>query len=119
MEEWIIKQFVDQFRDFGLELPWYWDTFIDELEWYHHALHLGVWTWRPTLWWNPDAGVSPAEREWLQSKYPDWEKQFGPYWDLCISMIAVDTFAFILSNIAELLAKVWKQFWVVPLSFHR
>lgn len=82
MEEWIIKQFVDQFRDFGLELPWYWDTFINELEWYHHALHLGVWTWRPTLWWNPDAGVSTAQREWLQSKYPDWEKQFGSYWDL-------------------------------------
>lgn len=82
MEEWIIKQFVVQFRDFGLELPWYWDTSINELEWYHHALHLGVWTWRPTVWWNPDAGVSTAEREWLQSKYPNWEKQFGPYWDL-------------------------------------
>lgn len=81
MEEWIIQQFVAQFRDFGLELPWYWETFLEELEWYHHALHLGVWIWRSTLWWNPDAGVSQAEREWLQSKYPNWEKQFGPYWD--------------------------------------
>ena len=23
------------------------------------------------------------------------------------------------SNIAELLAKVWKQFWIIPLSFHK
>lgn len=82
MEEWILKQFVDLFRDLGLELPWYWDLLLEELEWYHHAIHLGVWTWRPTLWWNPDAGVSPPEREWLQSKYPNWEKQFGPYWDV-------------------------------------
>lgn len=81
-QEWIVKQFADQFRDFGLDLPWYWDTFIDELDWYHHALHLGIWTWRPTLWWNPDAGVSQAEREWLQSKYPNWEEQFGSHWDI-------------------------------------
>ena len=33
MEEWIIKQFMDQISDLGLEHPWYWDTFIDELDW--------------------------------------------------------------------------------------
>ncbi|HEX2911064.1 MAG TPA: aromatic/alkene/methane monooxygenase hydroxylase/oxygenase subunit alpha [Chloroflexia bacterium] len=82
MEEWIIKQFKDQFRDFGLELPWYWDIFLDELDWVHHAFHLGVWFWRPTVWWNPDAGVSPEERAWLKQKYPRWESQFGEHWDV-------------------------------------
>jgi toluene monooxygenase system protein A len=81
MEEWIIKQFIDQFRDFGLEKPWYWDTFLDELNWLHHADHLGVWFWRRTVWWNPDAGVSPEEREWLEAKYPGWNDTFGRYWD--------------------------------------
>lgn len=81
MEEWIIKQFMDQFRDFGTELPWYWDIFLDELDWYHHAIHLGVWFWRPTVWWNPDAGVSPEEREWLEAKYPGWNDNFGKWWD--------------------------------------
>lgn len=83
MEELIIKQFVDQFRDFGLELPWYWDSyFLSELDWLHHAYHLGVWFWRPTVWWNPDAGVSPEEREWLESKYPGWNDSIGRNWDV-------------------------------------
>ncbi|MGH3802191.1 MAG: aromatic/alkene/methane monooxygenase hydroxylase/oxygenase subunit alpha [Pseudonocardiaceae bacterium] len=82
MEEWIVKQFLDQFRDFGLEPSWYWDEFLKELNWYHHAIHLGVWFWRPTVWWNPDGGVSPAEREWLEEKYPGWNDSFGKYWDV-------------------------------------
>ncbi|MCW2985812.1 MAG: methane/phenol/toluene hydroxylase [Conexibacter sp.] len=81
MEEWIIKQFMDTFRDLGLDLPWYWDTFMDELDWYHHGLHIGVWHWRSTVWFNPDGAVSPAERAWLESKYPGWEESFGFYWD--------------------------------------
>ena len=81
MLEWIIKQFNDQFRDLGLERPWYWELFLQELDWLHHALHLGLWFKRRTLWWNPDAGVSVAEREWLEGKYPGWDKRFGTYWD--------------------------------------
>ncbi|MCF7550851.1 toluene monooxygenase [Pseudonocardia sp. WMMC193] len=83
MTEWICKQFLDQFRDFGLEKPWYWDShFIPELDWYHHALHMGIWTWRPTVWWNPDAGMSGEEREWLEAKYPGWNDTFGKQWDV-------------------------------------
>jgi toluene monooxygenase system protein A len=82
MQEWIVKQFMDQFRDFGLELPWYWEQFLAELEWYHHALQIGVWFYRPTVWWNPDAGVAPAEREWLEQKYPGWGATFGTVWDV-------------------------------------
>lgn len=83
MTEWICKQFLDQFRDFGLEKPWYWDQhFEPELDWYHHALHLGIWTWRPTVWWNPDAGMSAEERDWLEEKYPGWNDTFGKQWDV-------------------------------------
>lgn len=83
MDELIVKQFVDQFRDFGLELPWYWEKyFLPEREWLHHAYHLGVWFWRPTVWWNPDAGVSPAERDWLEEKYPGWNDGIGKNWDV-------------------------------------
>jgi len=80
MLEWIIKQFNDQFRDLGLERPWYWDLFIQELDWLHHAYHLGTWIKRRTVWWNPAAGVSAAEREWLEAKYPGWNDRFGPFW---------------------------------------
>ena len=82
IEDWVVKQFADQFRDFGLEFPWYWDEFINELTWYHHAIHLGVWYYRPTVWWNPDAGVSEAERLWLEEKYPGWNRDFGRHWDV-------------------------------------
>ena len=82
MLEWIINQFLDQFRDLGLERPWYWDQFIDELDWLHHAYHLGIWNYRPTVWWNPSAGVGEAERKWLEAKYPGWHDQFGSYWQI-------------------------------------
>jgi toluene monooxygenase system protein A len=80
MLEWIVKQFMDQFRDFGLERPWYWDIFMQELDWLHHAFHLAIWCWRPTVWWSPDAAVGVAEREWLEAKYPGWNDRFGTYW---------------------------------------
>jgi len=80
MLDWIIKQFTDQFRDLGLERPWYWELFLQELDWLHHAFHLGVWFKRPTVWWNPNAGVSTAERDWLEAKYPGWHNRFGTYW---------------------------------------
>jgi toluene monooxygenase system protein A len=38
--------------------------------------------YRPSVWWNPDAGVSPAEREWLEEKYPGWNRVFGRHWDV-------------------------------------
>jgi toluene monooxygenase system protein A len=82
MEDWVIKQFADQFRDFGLDHPWYWDQFINELTWYHHAIHTAVWTYRQTVWWNPDAGVSSDERQWLEEKYPGWNRNFGRHWDV-------------------------------------
>jgi toluene monooxygenase system protein A len=81
MEEWIIRQFMDQLEDLGLEKPWYWEQFLDELDWYHHSEHAGIWYFRNTVWWNPDAGVSVSEREWLEAKYPGWNKRFGMLWD--------------------------------------
>jgi toluene monooxygenase system protein A len=80
MLEWIIKQFNDQLSDLGLERPWYWELFLEELDWLHHALHLGTWFKRRTVWWNPDAGASVAEREWLEAKYPGWHDRFGIFW---------------------------------------
>src|SRR5262249_12776911 len=43
---------------------------------------------RPTLWWNPAAGVSPEERDWLEEKYPGWNDTFGRVWDVLIDNLA-------------------------------
>jgi toluene monooxygenase system protein A len=87
MQEWIISQFIRTLQDYGLKKPWYWDEFIDGLDIWHHSLHLGVWFWRSTVWWKPQAGVSRAERQWLRAKYPKWEEIYGPIWDQIVANI--------------------------------
>src|SRR5207342_3069799 len=87
-QEWVIDQFMRTLADYGLKRPWYWDEFIEGLDIWHHSLHLGVWFWRPTVWWKPQAGVSLAEREWLNEKYPGvWEQLYGPIWDVIIDNV--------------------------------
>jgi toluene monooxygenase system protein A len=87
MQEWIVTQFERTLSDFGLKKPWYWQEFIDGLDTWHHSLQLGLWFWRPTVWWKTQGGVSKAEREWLNSKYPQWEQQWGSVWDTLIDDI--------------------------------
>jgi toluene monooxygenase system protein A len=84
MQEWIVGQFERSLTDLGLDKPWYWDTFLQQLDQQHHGMHLGVWYWRPTVWWNPAAGVTPAERDWLEEKYPGWNDTWGQCWDVII-----------------------------------
>lgn len=84
MQEWIITQFSRSLEDLGLAKPWYWDRFMRDLDSEHHGQQLGTWSWRPTLWWNPAAGVGPDERDWLEEKYPGWNDTFGKCWDVII-----------------------------------
>jgi YHS domain-containing protein/1,2-phenylacetyl-CoA epoxidase catalytic subunit len=87
MLEWVVHHHERVLADHGLERPWYWDTFLASLEHGHHALHLGLWFWRPTLFFHPSAGVSKAERAWLRAKYPGWEASWGPLWDVIIDNV--------------------------------
>lgn len=84
MQEWIVEQFERSILDLGLDKPWYWDIFLEQLDQQHHGMHLGVWYWRPTVWWNPTAGVTPEERDWLEEKYPGWNDTWGHCWDVII-----------------------------------
>jgi toluene monooxygenase system protein A len=84
VNEWIIGQFERSLIELGLDLPWYWDILRREADHLHHGYHLGFWFWRPTMWWNPAAGVTPEERDWLEEKYPGWNDTFGKAWDVII-----------------------------------
>jgi toluene monooxygenase system protein A len=84
MEEWVITQFERQLLDVGLAKPWYWDIFLRDIETFHHGQQIGVYLTRNTVWWNPTAGVTPAEREWLESKYPGWNDTYGKVWDVIV-----------------------------------
>lgn len=87
MIEWVVTQHERTMRDLGLHKPWYWETFLKCLDHGHHAMHIGTWFWRPTLFWKPNAGVSRAERAWLNEKYPDWEDSWGVLWDEIIKNV--------------------------------
>jgi toluene monooxygenase system protein A len=80
MQEWIIDQFVRTLADYGLRRPWYWDEFMEGLDVWHHSLHMGLWYYRPTLWWRPTAGVDPESVAWLREKYPNWDTLYGDKW---------------------------------------
>lgn len=87
MLEWIVNHHERILEDYGLEKPWYWEEFLESLNQGHHAMHIGTWFWRPTLFWKPNAGVSKEERVWLNEKYPGWDDQWGVLWDEIIANV--------------------------------
>ena len=79
MHEWILGQFDRTLRSLGLEKPWYWDQFITSIDHYHHMVYASAYTYRPTVWFDcPLPG--PAERAWLNDKYPASWPQLDPIW---------------------------------------
>lgn len=90
MHEFVITQYERQLRDVGLDRPWYWDNFLDDIENHHHCQQGGIWSWRETVWWHPVGAVSPPERQWLEEKYPGWNETYGYYWDVIIDQLVND-----------------------------
>jgi toluene monooxygenase system protein A len=65
---------------FGLQRPWYWDTFLAQVDSYHHLVYASAYTYRATVWFNMTL-PSPAERRWLAEKYPSSWPQMEPVWE--------------------------------------
>ena len=80
MTEWVTEQFVKNLAEFDLEKPWFWDLFVEELDYAHHSFQLGLYTYRTTLWFDVGS-PSAAERSWLNGKYPRWNEVYAPLWD--------------------------------------
>ena len=80
--EFVAQQFERVLLDLDLDLPWFWDDFIESCDTVSHATHLAFWFWRAAQFWNSTAGVSMAEREWLEKKYPGWNDTFDKSWDV-------------------------------------
>ena len=91
MLEWVFGQFERTLVDIGLDRPWYWDIMLDDLDTRHHGMHAGIWTFHQSVWWDVPPGVSPAEREWLEEKYPGWEETWGAhFWEPIIERFVAD-----------------------------
>ena len=80
MEEWVLDQFVLSLEAHGLSKPWYWDTFVASLDYYHHMVYASAYTYRASVWFN-FVVPGPAERAWLRQKYPQSFGDFDPIWD--------------------------------------
>jgi toluene monooxygenase system protein A len=80
MQEWVIQQFMRNLEEFELDLPWFWNLFLDELDYAHHSLQLGLYSYRTTLWFD-EPMPSESERGWLREKYPAWAQIYQPIWD--------------------------------------
>jgi toluene monooxygenase system protein A len=80
MEEWIVDQFLHTLREYGLERPWYWETFLTALDHYHHMVYASAYSYRASVWFDL-AVPGPEERAWLRAKYPAAWPSFEPVWE--------------------------------------
>lgn len=80
MEEWILDQFVQSLDEVGLKKPWYWDTFVESMQTYHHMVYASAYTYRSTVWFD-FVVPGPRERAWLKSKYPKYWDEIDPVWE--------------------------------------
>ncbi len=76
----MVQQYMRNLEEFGLELPWFWSTFLDELDDAHHSLQLALYSTRTLLWFDEPSPSEP-DRAWLRAKYPTWEATYAPIWD--------------------------------------
>jgi toluene monooxygenase system protein A len=80
VEEWVVDQYLGSLRELGLEKPWYWDTFLQAIELYHHMVYVSAYTYRATAWFD-FVVPGPEERAWLRGKYPRTWGSIEPVWE--------------------------------------
>jgi toluene monooxygenase system protein A len=79
VEEWVLDQFLVTLEAVGLERPWYWRTFLESLENYHHMVYASAYTYRSSVWFD-FVVPSPRDRAWLRAKYPHSWEAYEPVW---------------------------------------
>lgn len=80
MEEWVVDQYLHTLDEYGLQRPWYWETFLTALDHYHHMVYASAYTYRASVWFDMTV-PGPDERAWLRAKYPASWPAFEPVWE--------------------------------------
>jgi toluene monooxygenase system protein A len=79
VQEWVLDQFLASAAEHGLQKPWYWETFLESLDHYHHMVYASAYTYRASVWFNMVV-PGPDERSWLRDKYPASWPALDPVW---------------------------------------
>ncbi len=79
VDEWVIDQYLRSLDEFGLKKPWYWQTFLESLDHYHHMVYASAYTYRASVWFD-FVLPGPDERAWLAQKYPSSWPDFDKVW---------------------------------------
>jgi toluene monooxygenase system protein A len=80
MEEWVLDQYLQSLEDLGLRRPWYWDTFVESMDVYHHMVYASAYTYRASVWFDLVL-PGPKERSWLRAKYPTHWDDLDAVWE--------------------------------------
>jgi toluene monooxygenase system protein A len=80
VEEWVIDQYLTSVEELGLSKPWYWNTFVEALDYYHHMVYASAYTYRASVWFD-FVVPSPRDRAWLREMYPKSWEAFEPVWE--------------------------------------
>jgi toluene monooxygenase system protein A len=80
VHEWVIDQYLRSVEALGLRRPWYWDTFLENVDYYHHMVYASAYTYRATVWFD-FVVPGPRERAWLHQKYPRSWEELDPVWE--------------------------------------
>ena len=78
-QEWVIDQYLRTLGELGLERPWYWESFLSSVDYYHHMVYASAYCYRSSVWFDLVL-PGPEERAWLRGKYPDSFPQIEPVW---------------------------------------
>ena len=79
IHEWVIEQYLKSLAELGLEKSFYWETFLESIDHYHHRVYASAYTYRASVWFD-FVVPSPAERAWLAEKYPESWPTLAPIW---------------------------------------
>jgi len=79
MNEWVVEQYLESLARYGLKRPWYWESFLEALDYYHHMIYASAYTYRATVWFDL-AMPGPEEHAWLAAKYPRSWPEIAPIW---------------------------------------
>jgi hypothetical protein len=77
-EDWI-GGYVDRLSPFGLEVPAWADRIRADLAWGGHTCAMLAAAMWPIHYWRHDV-MGPDDFEYLEDKYPGWERHFGDFW---------------------------------------